>query len=155
MSSYAGLVSRLSALTVDIAGLTLTGLAVSILPGLAAQQVTGEAPGWLTGAATWLASLLPWLYFTACWWLGGQTVGGMLIGITVTQADGGRLGLLRSGLRAFAGLAFFPLWTIGLVTILFDPRRRALHDMVFGTQVRFTHAPEPASPSVTGSKSIS
>jgi uncharacterized RDD family membrane protein YckC len=142
--AYAGLASRLVALTVDVAVLTVAGLCVSILPGLAWAQVVGDPPGWFT--ATWaiIASAVPWAYFTTAWWLGGQTAGGLLVGTRVARTNGQRPRLVQSALRAFVGLLLVPLWLIGLAGVLWDSRRRAWHDVVFRTVV--LRCVEPAQP---------
>ncbi|HEY2948736.1 MAG TPA: RDD family protein [Micromonosporaceae bacterium] len=133
---YAGLVTRLLGLTVDVGLLTVAGLAVSSLPGLAWQQVLGEPPGWLTGAAGIVATLLPWLYFTATWTLTGRTAGALLVGVRTVRTDGRGLSVWRSAARALVGLLFAPVWLVGLVGTLTDGRRRAWHDRLFGTVVR-------------------
>ena len=135
-SPYAGFVSRTIALTVDVALLTVAALAISVLPGLAWDEVIGTSPGWLGTTSGMLAAVLPFLYFTGCWWWAGQTAGGVLIGTAVRRTDGRRLSLVRSALRAAVGLALAPLWLFGLLGILWDPRRRAWHDLVFRTVVR-------------------
>ena len=143
--SYAGLVSRLAALAVDVAVLCAVTIAVRLLPGVAWTRVINQdAPRWLDGTAAVLAVALPWLYFTICWWINGQTVGDMLIGVSVRHDDGRDLTLLRSAVRAAVGLLMAPLWILGLIYVLVDRRRRALHDLLFGTVVRYTSPPRTA-----------
>lgn len=142
--AYAGLASRLVALTVDVALLTVAGLFVSVLPPLAWSQVVGDPPGWFTATCAVVASALPWAYFTVAWWLGGQTAGGLLVGTRVARTHGQRPMLVQAALRAFVGLLLVPLWLIGLAWVLWDPRRRAWHDVVFRTVVlRTTEPPQP------------
>lgn len=138
--AYAGLASRLVALTVDVALLTVAGLLVSLLPPLAWSQVVGDPPGWFTATCAVIASALPWAYFTAAWRLGGQTAGGLLVGTRVARNNGQRPRLVQSALRALIGLLLVPLWLIGLVWVLWDSRRRAWHDIVFRTVVLRTIA---------------
>ena len=145
--AYAGLASRLVALTVDVALLTVAGLFVSVMPGLAWAQVVGDPPGWFTATCAIIASALPWAYFTAAWWLGGQTAGGLLVGTRVARTHGQRPRLLQAALRAFVGLLLVPVWLIGLVWVLWDPRRRAWHDIVFRTVV--LRSVEPRQPAVS------
>jgi uncharacterized RDD family membrane protein YckC len=133
--TYAGLVTRLVGLVVDVVVLTVAGLAVSTLPGVAWRQVLGTPPGWLTGGAGAAAAVLPWAYFTVFWTLGGRTPGAMLVGVHLARDDGGPMSLGRSAVRAAAGLALAPLWLVGLVGTLGDQRRRAWHDRLFGTVV--------------------
>ena len=49
--------------------------------------------------------------------------------------------LFRAAIRAAVGLLIAPLWIIGLAYVLWDRRRRALHDLVFGTVVPYTSPP--------------
>jgi uncharacterized RDD family membrane protein YckC len=148
--AYAGLASRLVALAVDVAVLTIAGLFVSVLPGLAWSQVVGHPPGWFTATCAVIASVLPWAYFTIAWWLGGQTAGGLLVGTRVARNHGQRPLLVQAALRAFVGLLLVPLWLIGLAWVLWDPRRRAWHDIVFRTVVlRTIVSAQLAMPSAT------
>jgi uncharacterized RDD family membrane protein YckC len=137
-SEYAGLVSRVVCLGVDVVLLTAVGLAVAALPSVAYNVVVGRSPTWLSVSSGIVASLLPWAYFTACWRLGGKTAGGLLVGIAVRRPDGSLVGLTQAALRAFLGLLFAPLWIVGLLGILWDGRRRAWHDRAFGTVLRYT-----------------
>ena len=140
--AYAGIVSRLSGLTVDFILLTLAGSIVRLLPELAWEKITHtSAPDWLSTFATVTAAALPWAYFTVSWWVAGQTIGAMLLGITVRRYDGEELSLPHSALRAAIGLLLAPLWLVGLLAVLWDHRRRAWHDKVFRTVVRFTRMP--------------
>jgi uncharacterized RDD family membrane protein YckC len=135
-SAYAGIASRVTALAIDAALLTVAALSVSVLPGLAWDEVLGNSPKWLGVASGAAAAILPWLYFTFCWWSSGQTAGDLLIGIAVERSGGRRVSILQSALRAAIGLALAPVWIVGLVWILLDRRRRAWHDIVFRTVVR-------------------
>lgn len=138
--AYAGLVSRLAALAIDVAALCLAVLAVRLLPEIAWKEILNRpAPTWLTAGSGLLALLLPWSYFTTSWWLAGQTVGDLLIGVVVLRRDGNELGLPHAALRAAVGLTFAPLWLVGMAPVLWDERRRAWHDRVFGTEVRYLH----------------
>jgi uncharacterized RDD family membrane protein YckC len=132
---YAGLVSRLTALVLDVALLTVAGLAISSLPGLAWEQVVGQPPGWLTASAGLVAAALPVTYFTLAWWLTGQTVGDGLLGLVVQRRTGGRVSFPQAFLRAFVGLLIVPVWLLGLVGVLRDEHRRAWHDRLFRTVV--------------------
>jgi uncharacterized RDD family membrane protein YckC len=144
--AYAGLVSRLAALVIDITVVCLAVAAVRLLPPLAWDQIFQRpAPTWLTGSCAAAAALLPWLYFTASWWLATQTVGDLVVGIRVLRPDGGKLSLPHAAIRAVVGLLLAPLWMIGLLLVLFDGRRRALHDQLLRTVVRYSVKARPAT----------
>ncbi len=148
-SAYAGLVSRLAALGLDVAVLTAAGLAVTVMPGLAWEQIEGDSPGWLAVVSGAVAAALPWAYFTVSWWLAGQTLGDVVIGIVVRRRDGGLVSLPRAALRAFIGLLLPAVWLVGMLAVLWDERRRAWHDRLFRTVVCYAprvHAHEEHLP---------
>ncbi|GIH06830.1 hypothetical protein Rhe02_48970 [Rhizocola hellebori] len=135
MSHYAGVVTRLAALVVDGVVLSIAVPAVANGPPSMWASIDGDAPGWLKAACQFAAALIPILYFSLCWWATGQTLGGLLFGTVVRRADGSPLTLWRALLRAFVGLLVPLLWLAGLFFALWDPKRRALHDRLFGTAV--------------------
>ncbi|AND71162.1 hypothetical protein ATSB10_37080 [Dyella thiooxydans] len=96
-------------------------------------------------------------YFVASWRRGGQTVGMRPWRLRVVSADGATvptarlllrlataaLPLLALGLSPAIGLrdaalAMLAIWAAWFAVALVDPRRRALHDLVAGTEVRRT-----------------
>jgi len=138
-TSYAGLVSRVGALAVDIVAITLGSLLVGGLPVVAWQRIMShEAPNWLKAITVIATAALPWVYFTGFWWLSGQTPGDLITGVTVRRVDGGELGFLHAAIRAIGGLLLAPVWFVGLLAVLWDRRRMALHDHVFRTVVRYS-----------------
>ena len=65
----------------------------------------------------------------------------MLIGIAVRRHNGEEdPTLVQAALRAAFGLTYAPLWIVGLLAILWDPKRRAWHDKVFRTVVPLCEA---------------
>jgi uncharacterized RDD family membrane protein YckC len=138
-SRYAGLVSRLAALATDITVLMVAGIIIGSLPRMAWQQlILRPVPEWLTTGSAAVAALVPWMYFTALWWLSGQTVGNRLFGIAVRDRHGHVPSFAQSAGRAAVGLWLAPVWMLGLLNVLWDERRRAWHDRLFGTVVRYT-----------------
>ena len=148
--TYAGLVSRLGGLVIDVLVLIVATLAVAELPVLAWEQVVDPAgaPAWLSTAANVAAALLPLVYFTSFWWLTGQTVGDLLTGVVVERIDGRRLSFPRAAARALGCLVLAPLWLVGLIAVLWDRHRMAWHDHVFRTRVRYVSSRTPAGYSV-------
>jgi uncharacterized RDD family membrane protein YckC len=134
--TYAGLITRVLGLGVDVLVLTAVVIATDQLPTLAWQAVIGPTPHWLETTTAILARALPFGYFAGFWWLGGQTAGALLVGVAVRRPDGRHLGPIRAVLRAVVCLALAPLWAIGLLAVLWDGERRALHDILFSTVVR-------------------
>ena len=142
--AYAGLVSRVAGLSIDIAIVSLAAIAVRVIPETAWKEILNRpAPHWFTFGAGLLATLLPFLYFTTSWWLAGQTVGAMALGVVLLKRDGEELGLVHAAARAAVGLTFAPLWLVGLLPVLWDHRRRSWLDKVFGTEVRYAHRKNP------------
>jgi uncharacterized RDD family membrane protein YckC len=56
----------------------------------------------------------------------------------VRHDDGRAISLLLAAARAAVGLLIAPLWMVGLIYVLLDRRRRALHDLLFGTVVPYS-----------------
>jgi uncharacterized RDD family membrane protein YckC len=148
---------RLIALVYDLFAVTAIVMVVGLLCQLATH---GQliATGAQTHIAWWyqpLQGLVVAAYFLASWLRGGQTLGMRPWRIRVTARDGSRttprrallrllvaaLPLLALGLAPLLGLhgALWALaigWALWLLPTLFDPRRRALYDLVAGTEIR-------------------
>jgi hypothetical protein len=136
-AGYAGLVSRLAALAVDVMLLTV---AISLGTTLAIagwKTVIGPPPTPVTAAVAAAAAIAPATYFTVAWWIAGRTAGQVLFGIRVTDNVGLPLHLPRALTRAVVGLALAPVWLVGMVGVLLDGRRRAWHDRLLRTTVRY------------------
>ena len=133
---YSGLVTRLLALGVDAVVLLVASVAVGFGVPALWSSVQGSAPGWLKDGAHVAAGLLPLLYFWLSWCVLGRTPGDLVFGIVVRRTDGSPVGVLRAGARAFLGLLLAPIWLVGMIAVVLDPRRRAVHDMLLGTVVR-------------------
>jgi uncharacterized RDD family membrane protein YckC len=132
----AGLASRTFAFAVDLVLAQVVFLIGSALVGLVVALVGELRPAWLFGSlagAGWL--LLVGAYFAFFWSLGGQTPGMRLAHLRVIDHFGEPPGVWRALVR-FAALivAIIPMFA-GLVPILFDSRRRGLHDFVARTYV--------------------
>ncbi|WP_345575962.1 RDD family protein [Nonomuraea rosea] len=142
--------SRLVAIVVDGMLLTVVVPVVVLGPPQMWESLAGPPPSWFLSCFKLLGTALPAVYFALAWWTTGQTLGGMVLGIAVRRADGGRAGLFRSVLRAVIGLLLAPLWFAGMLVVLSDVRRRALHDVLFGTVVlrrpiRAKACPDPSA----------
>jgi len=132
----AGLASRTFAFAVDLVLAQVVFLIGSALVGLVVALVGELRPAWLFGSlagAGWL--LLVGAYFAFFWSLGGQTPGMRLAHLRVIDHFGEPPRFVRAVVR-FAALivAIIPMFA-GLLPILFDARRRGLHDFVARTFV--------------------
>jgi uncharacterized RDD family membrane protein YckC len=138
---YAGLVTRIIAFGIDGAIINLVAISVAALVGLALSIIT--MPSWLTAfaIAVGAAAYAVWVagYFVVFWTTTGQTPGDRLMRIRVRAAAGERLRPRRALLRfAALMLAALPLFA-GFLMILFDVRRRGLHDWIARTVVIDAH----------------
>jgi uncharacterized RDD family membrane protein YckC len=141
-SPYAGLVSRLVALVLDGLVIAVLILVVATLPELTWTSLSPRTvPRWLAGTSSVVAAVVPMVYFTALWRMTGQTVGDLATGIVVEHRDRHRLSLAHAFVRAALGLLLAPLWLLGMLQILADPHRRAWHDQLLRTDVRYTAPP--------------
>ena len=127
-------VERAQAGVIDVA-LLLGACAVVVYFASRAAHVTvsGLLPSWPYLAAYLAAlGLLYAGYFTGTT---GQTLGKMALGLRVVDRAGRPPGYLRALGRALCGTLGVLAAGAALVTVAFDPARRALHDRLFRTRV--------------------
>ena len=94
-------------------------------------------------AVVLLITVVGWaIYFPLMWWKKGQTVGMMLMNVRIVRAiDGGPI----TGQMAFIRYVVFivemviTIGFLGFVWAAFEPRKRAVHDMIAGTVVIHTN----------------
>jgi uncharacterized RDD family membrane protein YckC len=146
--AYAGIATRTVAFVVDLALSGAVFLAASAMLGLVLWLGGGLKPGWLAGglaAAEW--TLLAGGYFVLFWTVAGQTPGMRPMRLRVLTGNGTPPRPGRAIVR-FLGLllAIAPLFA-GFLPILFDARRRGLHDFLAGTVVVHDDRTDPGSPS--------
>jgi uncharacterized RDD family membrane protein YckC len=146
--SYAGIVTRGVALVVDAALVNLFaiigGAAVNLIATLFGNDINFDLGGALLAAGLWV--LWVGFYFSTFWAVTGQTPGDSLLGIRVVRADGGDVSAPRAIVR-YIGLAICVLTLgLGFLPVLFDGRRRGLHDMLAGTVVRWDTVPASVVP---------
>lgn len=133
---YGGLASRGTAFVIDLSLAHVVVLLAGLLIWLVFSLVGGLRPQWLAdalAAAGWFVAVSG--YFIFFWTLTGQTPGMRLLQLRVTRRDERPLGVLRSLVR-FVGLLVSVVLIVGVLPVLFDKRRRALHDFLAGTIVR-------------------
>jgi uncharacterized RDD family membrane protein YckC len=76
-------------------------------------------------------------YFVFFWTLVGYTPGKAILGIKVMKMNGAKLSFGRSLLRFFCyWISAIPIF-LGFLWVLWDPKRRAWHDKIAGTQVLY------------------
>jgi uncharacterized RDD family membrane protein YckC len=132
--ALASTVERVVAGLVDLAlWSALAVLVVYFASRVAHVSMTGFGRGW-----PWLIAYGAFLGLVyAAWFTGttGQTVGKIATGLRVVDEEGRPPGAARALLRATVGVAGVLFFGAGLVPVLLDPERRALHDRLAGTRV--------------------
>jgi uncharacterized RDD family membrane protein YckC len=135
--AYAGLATRAVGLAVDVAiaqvivfaGGAVLALVFSLVGDLSIDTTIERL------LATFAWFLVVGFYFVLFWSTAGQTPGMRLMALRVLDEAGRHPGVLRSGVRLIMlGLCIIPLCA-GFLPVLFDARRRGLHDMVARTVV--------------------
>lgn len=121
---YAGFWSRVAALIVDNAILTILGIALL----MAAASVGDEAAVMIANLALFLIALLYWPLMECS--ERQATLGKQLLGIQVTDANGARLTFVRSLLRNLAKIISSLPFGLGFLLAAFTARRQALHDLI-------------------------
>jgi uncharacterized RDD family membrane protein YckC len=135
---YQGLVTRTLAFALDCAAINLVAIAVGVAVGLAVSVL--DLPSEVETALVAVGGVAWFLwsagYFVVCWATTGQTPGDRLLHIRVCDADDfAPLPAHRAALRlVYLTLAAIPLFA-GFLPILFDDRRRGVHDMLAGSVV--------------------
>ena len=134
---YAGLATRAVGLAVDMAiaqvivfaGGAVIALVFSLVGGMNIDTTFEK----FLAAAAW--GLVVGFYFVLFWSTTGQTPGMRLMALRVLDEAGGHPGVWRSTVRLiFLGLCIIPLCA-GFIPVLFDDRRRGVHDMIARTTV--------------------
>ena len=145
---YAGIATRAVALAIDVAiaqGIVLLGGAViGLVASLVGDLKLDTTLEKLLAAGAWALTVA--FYFVLFWSTAGQTPGMRLMALRVSTPDGEHPGVARSIVRLIAlGLAIIPLFA-GFIPVLFDSRRRGLHDFIAGTVVVYAGEEPPPLP---------
>jgi uncharacterized RDD family membrane protein YckC len=135
--SYAGVVSRFTALVVDV--LLSLGIFTLVLSAISygLNIVTSHSVKWKNHSIVTLVVLVVWevIYFAYPWSASGKTPGMALLGVRVVRADGGPAGSRNALIRILVLPFSIVLLLIGCVWMLFQRERRAWHDLAAGTAV--------------------
>jgi uncharacterized RDD family membrane protein YckC len=137
---HAGIVTRVVAFGIDVllssALFAIGGRVIEfVLSSVLGKDVSlSDAPvAASVGLATWLL-----LYFAYPVAVSGRTLGMALVGLEVISKDGGGVSAGRALVRTLVLPISVILLGLGILTILVDRNRRALHDMVAGTVVVYS-----------------
>jgi uncharacterized RDD family membrane protein YckC len=132
--SYGGFWVRVVALTLDNAIVFMLLLAMGLAMAVVVTTVGMEG---VVGALASLAgTLVPFLYWPVLESSGWQaTVGKRIMGLQVTDAEGGRLSFLHALMRMLAKIVSTIPFGLGFVMAAFTARKQALHDLIVKTLV--------------------
>lgn len=125
---YAGFLSRFVAYIIDM---LMIGIARSILALIFGFSLFHPSMGII-----WFGSIFGLLYFITMESSKYQaTVGKLLMRIKVVNQQGVRMNLSESIIRNLSKIISAIFLLIGFLMVLFDDRKRALHDRIAGTFV--------------------
>jgi len=146
-SPYGGVATRAVALLIDTALIWVTLLIVGGVLAVIGSLVGGVHLGPLAKVAAGTVTLVAsGFYFVICWTVAGQTVGQRMMYLRVVDQRGRQPKFIRSVIRVvMMGLCILFAF-IGFIPVLFDRRRRGVHDMVAWTTVRYDDKPMFAVP---------
>ncbi len=120
---YAGFWSRVAALIVDNAILTILGIALMV-----AAAAVGDEAAMIANLALVLIAFLYWPVMEST--ERQATFGKQLLGIQVTDINGARLTFVRSLLRNLAKIISSLPFALGFLLAAFTARKQALHDII-------------------------
>ena len=135
-SPYGGAITRAVAFVLDLALVQLAVVVGAASFGLVLSLVgadTSSIAAHTAGGIGWLLTVA--VYFAAFWSIAGQTPGMRVLGLRLAKRDGTLPSLPRSFLRFAFLVVSIACAFLGFVPMLFDERRRGLHDFVAETVV--------------------
>jgi len=142
---HAGLVSRFVAALVDMVGVAVVLVAAyagtsAVLYLARPRDFAPPDVSFLTMTTVGLVGCV--LYLGASWAATGRSYGDHVMGLRVVEARGGRLGVVRSLVRALACAAV----PVGLLWCAVSPENRSLQDLVLRTRVVYDWRPRAVTP---------
>lgn len=149
---YAGFVSRLLALLIDVGlivivlalGSSLLSTAINVLGLRESYDAFINSSGLLSGFFAAINGLIIVIgYLVLFWLLTGQTLGMMLLGVRAVSRSGGRITLWRAILRIIGYILLPGIFLLGFLWILGDDKRQAWHDKLAGTYVVYAWDARP------------
>ena len=139
----AGIVSRLSALVLDLVAVVLIDIVlvagVAVIRALFTQDVQVEVPPPPLGSI--VAALVLAAYMVHGWTLSGRTLGMILLGLRVVRDDGADLKLPRAMARALVYFIFPP----GILWAAVSSKNASLQDLIVDTAVVYDRGHARAS----------
>ena len=137
---YAGIVTRLAALGIDVlVATTLFTLGGNVVEYLF-SSLLGEDFSFSDAPVVSVVALAAWLlvYFAYPIAVAGRTLGMAIVGLEVVTKDGRDVDARHAILRTICLPLSLILLGIGLLMVLVNRQRRALHDLIAGTAVVYS-----------------
>jgi uncharacterized RDD family membrane protein YckC len=146
-SPYGGVATRAVALAIDAVIITVFLVVNGALLELIGSLVGGVHLGPLAKVAVGTVALVvSAAYFVLCWTASGQTFGQRMMELRVVDYAGRQPKFIRSVIRVVVmGLCILFAF-IGFIPVLFDRRRRGVHDMFARTTVLYDEKPAFVAP---------
>ena len=134
---YAGIVTRGAAFVLDVAISVGLYLLFLLLVRIGIEFVSNHTIVWGEHRIITLGGFAIWelFYFAYPWSASGKTLGMVMVGIRVVRADGSPVSFGRALLRAVTLPISLVFLLIGVLVVLVQPERRAIHDLIAGTAV--------------------
>jgi uncharacterized RDD family membrane protein YckC len=133
---FAGIATRALAAATDASLVLLVFISLSAAIALISTMVGTLRPAWLVGLLLGSGlTLIADVYFVLFWSGAGQTPGMRLMRLRLLAPDGRPPSLGRALVRAIGTLIAIIPFFAGYLPVLFDKRRRALPDLLAGTEV--------------------
>jgi uncharacterized RDD family membrane protein YckC len=132
--TYAGFWRRFGAHFIDTCLVSLVFMALGLLMGM--TVASGDANPEDFTILDGLSVIAGWLYYTLMESSSKQgTIGKQVMGIRVTDLEGGQISFARANGRHFGKILSALILGIGYLMILFTEKKQTLHDMMAGCLV--------------------
>lgn len=134
---YASALKRLGALAIDMLIVNLLVLAfvpgaMLILNALSDVQVLGR---FLLGPVGMWFLIMPVIYMFLLWGLLSKSIGMIVMKTRIATESGAKIGWVKAAIRVIGYVISGLLLMLGFLPILFDTKKRGLHDRLAGTVV--------------------
>ncbi|BCN93891.1 hypothetical protein THMIRHAM_16760 [Thiomicrorhabdus immobilis] len=139
--TYGGFWKRVAAYIIDWLILMLLSFVLMIIMGvfLAFKGLDPEDETAMLGVSLMgnlITLMLTWFYYAGMESSSKQgTFGKSLLGMKVTDLNGGRISFLRASARYFSKILSALLLFIGFIMVAFTEKKQGLHDMIAATLV--------------------
>jgi uncharacterized RDD family membrane protein YckC len=137
---YAGIVTRVTAFVIDAAVSVSLYLLFLFLVRIGWEYITNHTIICGEHRIITIVGFVLWaiIYFAHPWSSSGKTLGMAIVGLRVVRTDGSPVSFGRAVVRILTLPLSLVFLGIGLLIMLVQPERRALHDLIAGTAVVYS-----------------